>query len=143
MGKTKYAINAQIRDFVVRAIVFLEENKKDLEAYKVSMIPSAIPKYGPQTGGFNPEQRPTEDSAVKLASDIYIFQLQLSISAVEGVYSKLTDLDKELVRLKYWNKGELTDEGIALKLNMDRATMYRHLNVIIIEVAKRLGYLNI
>ena len=106
------------------------------------MIPSAIPKYGPQTGGFDPEQRPTEETAMRIASDEYIAHLERSVRAIGEVYWKLTNLDKELIRLKYWS-GELTAEGIALKLNMDKATMYRHLNTILTEIAKRLGYVSI
>ena len=138
----KYTINNEIRNFIEYQIIWWPENKKYLAETKADMIPSAIPKYGPQTGGFNPEQRPTEDTAVTIASDEYISHLERSVRSIGDVLNKLGEIDRELVKLKYWS-GELTAEGIALKLNMDKATIYRHLNVILIEIAKRLGYVNL
>lgn len=106
------------------------------------MIPSTIPKYGPQTGGFNPEQRPTEDTAAKIATDVYIFQLEFTISAIDSVLCTLSTEDYELVRLKYWD-GKLTPDGIALQLNIGIATLYRRLNAILTEIGRRLGYINL
>jgi len=138
----KYTINNEIRNFIEWQIIWWPENSKYLVEAKADMIPSAIPKYGPQTGGFDPEQRPTEDTAVKIVSDEYIAHLERSVRAIGEVFNRLTDIDKELIKLKYWS-GELTAEGIALKLNMDKATIYRHLNAIITEIARRLGYVNL
>jgi len=107
------------------------------------MIPSQISQYGPRTGAsFDSEQRPTEDIAVKIASDRYIFQLELTVAAIDSVITGLTDLDKELLRLKYWD-GKLTPEGIAIKLNIGRTTVYEHLNNILVEIARRLGYIDL
>lgn len=142
MAKYKYTINTEVRDFVEYQLSYYPENRKLLERLKAEMIPSAIPKYGPQTGGFNPEQRPTEDTAVKMASDIYIFQLELTVNAIASVLEKLGEEDLELIRLKYWS-GELTPEGIAIKLNLGRTTVYERLNNILVEIARRLGYINL
>lgn len=139
----KYSINDEIRGFIEYQVIWWEENKKILAAAKQDMIPSQISQYGPHAGGsHDSEQRPTEDIALRIASDEYIAHLERSVRAIGEVLDKLSDIDKQLIRLKYWS-GELTAEGIALKLNMDKATMYRHLNVILIEIAKRLGYVNL
>ena len=143
MSKTNFTISTEIRNFIEYQIRYFPENRKLLKEMKEDMIPSQISQYGHKTGGnFDSEKRPTEETAIKIASDRYIFQLELTVSAIESVYEKLTDIDKEIIRLKYWS-GELTPEGIALKLNMDKATMYRHLNTIITEIGRRLGYVDI
>lgn len=142
MGKHKYTINTEVRNFIEYQISYYPENRKQLEILKAEMIPSSIPKYGPLTGGFNPEQRPTEDTAVKIVSDIYIFQLEHTVNAIGSVLEKLGKDDLELIRLKYWS-GELTPEGIALKLNIGIATFYRRLNAILTEIGIRLGYINL
>lgn len=110
---------------------------------KEDLIPSQISQYGPRTGGsFDSEKRPTEDTVVKMVSDRYIMQLELSVSAIGAVLETLPHIDREIIRLKYWS-GEFTSEGIAYKLHIDKATMYRHLNVILTEIGKRLGYVDI
>lgn len=142
MRKNKYTLEVPLRAFIEGQIEYFPENKRQLATLKADMIPSQITKYGHRTGGFDSEQRPTEDTAIRIASDQYIFMLELHVTTIEAVYNSLSDIDKELIRLKYWS-GELTPDGIALKLNMDRATMYRHLNAIIVEVGRRLGYVNL
>jgi len=79
---------------------------------------------------------------VKIATDVYIFQLEFTVTAIDSVLQTLSPLDYELVRLKYWD-GKLTPEGIALQLNIGIATLYRRLNVILTEVGRRLGYINL
>lgn len=106
------------------------------------MIPSSIPKYGPQTGGFDPEQRPTEDVAVRIANNDYILQLERTVIAIGSVYDRLSAGDQELVRMRYWS-GDLTPEGIAYRLNIDKATFYYRLNNILVEIARRLGLVDI
>jgi len=142
MSKYPYTINTEVRNFIEYQISYYPENKKQLEVIKADMIPSAIPKYGPQTGGFNPEQRPTEDTVTRIVSDIYILQLEHTVNAIGSVLDKLNDMDKELIRLRYWS-GELTPDGIALKLNIGIATFYRRLNTILTDVGIRLGYINL
>lgn len=142
MAKYPYTINTEVRNFIEYQISYYPENKKQLEVIKADMIPSAIPKYGPQTGGFNPEQRPTEDTVTRIVSDIYILQLEHTVNAIGSVLDKLNDMDKELIRLRYWS-GELTPDGIALKLNIGIATFYRRLNTILTNVGIRLGYINL
>lgn len=142
MGRPKYTITTEVRNFIEYQLSYYPENRKQLETIKADMIPSSIPKYGPQTGGFNPEQRPTEDTAVKIVSDIYILQLEHTVNAISSVLEKLGKEDMELIRLKYWS-GELTPEGIALKLNIGIATFYRRLNTILTQIGIRLGYINL
>lgn len=141
ISKYKYTIDLEIRSFIEYQLRYFHENKRQLESLKNDMIPSQISQYGYKAGSsFDPEQRPTEETAVKIATDRYIFQLELTVTAIDSVISALPDLDKELIRLKYWD-GKLTPEGIALKLNMGRTTVYEHLNNILVEIARRLGYI--
>ena len=68
-------------------------------------------------------------------------ELLLSVMAVESVYVRLSPEDKELIRLMYWSKN-LNPDGIALKMNMTKSTIYRRIGLILLEVARRLGYAN-
>ena len=142
MAKYKFTLTSDMRTRVGWDLEYYPEDKKQLEVLKNDMIPSAIPKYGPQTGGFNPEQRPTEDTATRIASDRYIQWLSWKVNAIESVLAHLSDMDMELIRLRYWS-GDLTPEGIAMKLNIGRTTVFERLNNILVEIARRLGYINL
>ena len=106
------------------------------------MIPSQISQYGPKTGGsFDAEKRPTEEISITLTNPYFMEQERI-ITAIQSVYDRLSDQDKEMIRLKYWTGG-LTPDGVALKLNIDKSTLYYRLNNIIVEIAKRLGLVNL
>lgn len=142
MAKYKFTLTSDMRTRVGWDLEYYPEDKKQLEELKNDMIPSAIPKYGPQTGGFNPEQRPTEDTATRIVSDRYIQWLSWKVNAIESVLAHLSDTDLELIRLRYWS-GDLTPDGIAMKLNIGRTTVFERLNNILVEIARRLGYINL
>lgn len=141
MAKYKFTIDIVVRNFIEEQIEYYHENKRYIDEIKAEAMPSSIPKYGPQTGGFDPEQRPTEDIVIK-RNPAYIIELERRVTAIGSVLEKLDDTDKELIRLKYWTAG-LTPEGIAIKLNMGRTTVYERLNNILVEIGRRLGYINL
>ena len=142
MAKYKFTLSPYLQSFVNGIIEYYPDNKKQLALLKDSMISSAISQYGPRIGSsFDSEQRPTEDITI-MRNQTYIVEQERIILAVESVLTKLSEQDLELVRLRYWS-GELTPDGIAMKLNIDRATMYYRLNNIQVEVARRLGLVNI
>ena len=64
------------------------------------------------------------------------------MNAIESVLAHLSDTDLELIRLRYWS-GDLTPDGIAMKLNIGRTTVFERLNNILVEIARRLGYINL
>lgn len=142
MAKYKFTLAPALRDYIEWQIEYYPDNKRQLTALKEDMIPSQISQYGPRAGsGFDSEQRPTEDIAIKLNAE-YIREQERIINAIDSVFNRLGDQDRELIRLRYWS-GELTPDGIALKLNIDRATMYYRLNNIQVEIARRLGMVSI
>lgn len=141
IAKYKFTIDNIVRSFIEEQIEYYHENKRYIEEVKAEAIPSAIPKYGPQTGGFNPEQRPTEDIVIR-RNPQYLIETERIVTVIGSVLEKLNETDIELIRLKYWTAG-LTPEGIALKLNLGRTTVYERLNNILVEIGRRLGYINL
>lgn len=141
MAKYKFTLAPALREFIEWQIEYYPDNKRQLAIFKESMMPSQIGKYGQKTGSFDSEQRPTEDITIRRNPD-YIMEQERIITAIESVYEHLTDQDKELIRLRYWD-GKLTPEGIALTMNLGRTTLYQRLNNILVVIAKRLGYIDL
>jgi len=131
-----------LRGYIEWQIEYYPENKRQLALIKDSMVPSQISQYGYKAGSsFDSEKRPTEEITIKRNPE-YIIEMERIILAIEAVYNRLNDQDKELIRLKYWD-GKLTPDGIALALNIDKSTMYYRLNNIIVEVARRLALVDL
>lgn len=141
IARYKFTIDNVVRSFIEEQIEYYHENKRYIEEVKAEAIPSTVPKYGPQTGGFNPEQRPTEDIVIR-RNPQYLIETERIVNVIGAVLEKLNETDIELIRLKYWTAG-LTPEGIALKLNLGRTTVYERLNNILVEIGRRLGYINL
>jgi len=142
MAKYDFTLEPWLRDYIEGQIRYFPENKRQLTKFKESIIPSQISQYGHREGsGFDSEKRPTEDITIKRNPE-YIMEQERIISAIQSVYDRLNGQDKEMIRLKYWSGG-LTPDGVAMKLNIDKSTLYYRLNNIMVEIARRLGLVNI
>ena len=137
--KYKKQLPKEVKRIAEYHLRFYQQNKKELQRYQLDSIPSATPSYAAAVGGHDPESRPAERVALKLATDRYIFQLEQSIAIVEDVLSRLTRADAFLVHHVYWMH-DLTVSGAANKMHMDTSTAYEHLNNILFEIAMQLGY---
>jgi RinA family phage transcriptional activator len=80
----------------------------------------------------------TAQKAIKLSS-LALMESAKRIEAIEYVYNKLNEEQKKIIRLKYW-EGNLTNQGIALEMNINLVTFYRWRNSIVKMVAARLGW---
>lgn len=84
---------------------------------------------------------PTERIATMLVMDKRLRELERITEAIETVYQSLDTERKKLIRLKYWTKPQtLTWEGIALKLNVSRATVFRWREEVVNAIAEKLGW---
>ena len=141
MAKYKFTLAVALRDFIEWQIEYYPDNKRELAVFKDSMIPSQITQYGQKTGSFDSEKRPTEEITIR-RNPAYIMEQERIVKAMESVLDSLNEQDLELVRLRSWD-GKLTPEGIAMKLNIGRTTLYERLNNILVIIAKRLGYIDL
>lgn len=142
IAKYNFTLAPALRDFIEWQLEYYHDNKRQLNSFKENMIPSQISQYGHKAGSsFDSEKRPTEDITIRRNPE-YIMEQERIINAIESVLTKLSESDMEIIRLKYWS-GELTPDGIALMLNIDKSTLYYRLNNIMVEIARRLGLVNI
>ena len=141
--KYKHRMDKRIRDFIEFQIECCPMNEKLLAELKGSMMPRITTNYGASSHGSGNVYRPTEETALRIVSDTYLLQLELSINAVRSVYNRLLPEDQELIRLMYWSNTAYNADGVAMKLCMSRSTVYDRLNNIIVEIGRRLGYVNL
>lgn len=84
--------------------------------------------------------QPTERKALRLITNKRLAQLERTIKAFERVLTNLQEERFRLVVLRYWTSPQpLTDDGIAMDLNIDKATLYRWVNGIMLALAKEMG----
>lgn len=84
---------------------------------------------------------PTGRTAVMLVSHRKIEQLERIIDSVESVVSQLPEKKRQLMQMRYWARPQtLTWDGIAQKVERDRATLIRWRNEIVKEIANRIGW---
>ena len=96
--------------------------------------------------GLQPTERyssTTESKALRLISNNRLAKLERTIRAFERVITNLQEDKFKLVVLKYWTYPQtLTDDGIALELNIDRATLYRWIDGIMTALVKEMGLID-
>lgn len=124
-------LEAEIRDYH-RSIAEIEQIKRD--------IIDCDTKETNKGGNNGAIGNPTERKGLKIASDEKLARLEKMVAVIGKVFDDLPEDRKEMVKLKYWSR-IYTDDGIAEKLCIDRATFYRWKREFVIRIAIRLGYL--
>lgn len=118
----------------------LEDTKKDLMRIRNEILNrSALPN---ETGirGSLPSD-PTGLTATILLTNRVIEEAEKVINAIESVHQRLPIEKQHLVKIKYWTRPQtLTWDGIALKMEISRATAIRWRDEIIYAVADYLGW---
>jgi RinA family phage transcriptional activator len=86
---------------------------------------------------------PTQAQAIKLMTNKRIRRMEQTCKAIETVIEALPEEKYRLVELKYWTRPQtLTDEGIAREINIDRRTLYRWADAIILAIGIEMGLAN-
>ena len=124
-------IESELRDY--------DSTKKEWEQLQTDVIYSS---GGGDDSGIRGTDvgAPTERKALKLITNRRLSQLERTIKAFEKVMMNLTEDMYRLVQMKYWDLPRtLTDDGIALELHIDKRTLYRYTNGILLALAKEMG----
>jgi RinA family phage transcriptional activator len=86
---------------------------------------------------------PTQQKAFKLLTNKRIKRMEETCRAIERIINDLPEEKYRLVELRYWTRPrELTDNGIAMQLNIGIATYYRWSDDIIKAIAVEMGLMN-
>lgn len=85
--------------------------------------------------------RPTERIVTRLATNKKLTRLEEIASAIEKVYTGVSENHQKLIKLKYWTKPqELTWEGIAQKIHTSRRQAFYMRDEIVFAIAEVLGW---
>lgn len=126
--------------FVERKLYDYPANKqiiRDYEAQREAILHRTKDNDGqPRGSGIG---KPTETTAIQLALlEQRVRCESFWIRAIEDTMELLSDEDKILVQLKYF-EGYLTNDGIMFKMGIDRNRFYRMRAEIITKFAKRMA----
>lgn len=118
------------------------DTKKEIVRLKNEIL-HASPVRDENVGGGrgNLPGDPTGRTAVLMVTHRRIEQLERIVDAIESVVERLPEKKKQLVKLRYWDKPRtLTWDGIALRLDVSRATAIRWRDEIVYAIAEKLGW---
>ena len=117
------------------------ETKKEIIRLKNDILHASRPPDLVGGGRSNWPGDPTGETATLLATHRRIEQLERIVEAIESVVERLPDKKRKLVQLRYWDKPRvLTWDGIALKLEVSRATALRWRDEIVYAIAEKIGW---
>lgn len=131
-------MNREYRLYVEFELRHYEQTKSSYESLKHDIIhESPVPDGQPKGSGVS---RPTERKAMRLTSNVRLRQMEHTIRALETVLVSLPEDRYKMVQMRYWDRPRtLTDDGIALRLNIDKRTLYRWIDGILQGIAIEMG----
>ena len=138
----RFSLNSKIKGYIEWQLEHYHEDKKQLEQYRASLMPSGTHKYSPTAGVKTGVSTPTEDIAIRLATDPYILTTERNINAITRVLEKCDDTDIKLIELYYWKQTH-TLVGAAGKAGLTKSPAYERINRIICMTALEMGLVNI
>jgi RinA family phage transcriptional activator len=140
MRAYKFDLNPRIKAYVEWQLEHYHEDKKQLEEIKGAMMPQITTSYG--TGGHgNAISTPTEDAAMRMATNAYIQSTERSVRAIEHTLARCDSTSRALIDMVYW-KRTMTATGAAMRCNVSKSSAYRKINFILTSIALELGLLN-
>lgn len=91
-------------------------------------------------GRTNEISDPTGRIATRLVMDKRLGELERIESSIARVLDKLEEKPGKLVHLAYWTRNKKTWDGMAMELEVGRATLFRWRNEIIKAIGENLGW---
>jgi RinA family phage transcriptional activator len=140
MRAYKFDLNPRIKSYVEWQLEHYHEDKKQLEEIKSAMMPQITTSYG--TGGHgNSISTPTEDAAMRMATNAYIQSTERSVRAIEHTLQRCDTTSRTLIDIVYWRR-TMTVTGAATKCNLSPSGAYNRINKILTAVAFEMGLIN-
>ena len=130
------ALNSRELYFLDRELLKFKEVDRDIWVRTAEVMA----KNGEELVGSRGNQisKPTENTVIKLCSDVPLRNLELFKETVETFLKELTPEQREIFDLR-WGQSELKWEEIAGKLFVSDATIYRKRKTILKTYAKIKG----
>ena len=130
----KVYIEAELRDY--------HQTKKEYEEMRDNLLnASQRPLDGMPRGTATGDS--TYQRAERLMTNRRLKYMEVLLKGISMVLSEMPDEKLRLIDLKYWQRPrQLTDAGIARKLNIDRRTVYKWTDAICWAVGAELGLLD-
>lgn len=143
MSKYKFSLSPKARKQAEWALESYHEDLRQLERYKLDLMPSGTANYNFTGGGRSSEPgTPTENIAIKFLTSAYILNTERCIKAVDRVLEYCDDTDKKMIELVYWSK-TYTIEGAGRRANLSRSAAYYRINDILCAVALEMGLVSV
>lgn len=115
--------------------------KREIQRLREQIIyGSTIPDENIGGGRASEPGRPTERIATRLATNKRLESLEEIRDAIYQVYCSASPEHKDLIRLRYWERTDLSWYGIADRLCVSRRQALRWRNAIVERIAEVIGW---
>ena len=135
----KCKINRETYKYIEAELRGYKASRRELAQMQLDIINAAPVIDNPEAGHSGPGD-PTSRKAMQIVNDRRILRLHGVIQAIDDVYELCNDEEKKLIELRYWGN-RYKDAGVAEQLHIERRTVYRWADKIVLAIAAKLGYI--
>ena len=136
-------LSRAVKMLMVDALTNHNANRRALANLRAEKIPSATQALSPTAGVqvSHGENRATENIAMSIVTTPYYDRLTKTIAAVEKLVNSLSPADRRLIYIVYMTPTPVTVEAAADLVGISKTVAYNHINAILTQLARDLGYI--
>ncbi len=128
----KAYVEAEVRDY--------HDTMRELADLREEILPG---QPGEFAGCVNLSSQYEQAKKIRLITNKRLGSMERTVRSIGKVIAGLDDCRYQLLELKYWQKQKkLSDVGLSQELNVDRSTVYRWLDGIILAIAVEMGLID-
>lgn len=135
--KYPYKLPLNVRRYCEFELRHYRQTKIKLAEEREDMMPMITTKWSETTGGTG-TSKPTENTALRLATSVYILRAETTIKAIEVCLTRLPEQERKLIELYYF-QNRFSVDGAGYEAGFSHTASYKIINAFLCSLALELG----
>lgn len=137
----KFSLSPKIKGYIEWQLEHYHEDKRQMEQYRMDMMPNGTAQYGHTCGRSSTPGDQTAATVERLMTNQYLQTTERTIAAIDRTLARCDDTTRKLIDLVYWRRTH-TVTGAGLKVGLSKSGAYNRIYSVLCEVADEMGYTN-
>lgn len=134
----KFSLSPKIKGYIEWQLEHYHEDKRQMEQYRMDMMPNGTAQYGHTCGRSSTPGDQTAATVERLMTNQYLQTTERTIAAIDRTLARCDDTTRKLIDLVYWRRTH-TMIGAAMVCHLGKTAAYDRANGVLYGIALEMG----